>query len=252
MSLSTIPHVTDLLPIVLSSQIDHNHDGGRNAHPAVTYAFEPLQSQPIQSAAPAIVPDDDDKADSIPKHRVEHSPSNLAACQSAPCKRGGHKIELGELRFGTYTLFFHTGEMFWTYKHWRCVTNKQINTIKDIAKGEPQNAPGYDTLTEQAKEHFRLALEAGRVTDTTFKGIPEPVYKVEIAPQGRATCQNKECKDAKVKSKKGELRLGNLVRFQGHKSWKYKHWGCATVDEYRRIRDVLAAGELEGLEDLDP
>ncbi|KAF2488844.1 hypothetical protein BU16DRAFT_586642 [Lophium mytilinum] len=243
MSLSTLPHVTDLLPYVLGSPFDPDHGGSPNAHPTITYTFDPPPSQPTLSVLPAIAPGFEDDADNIPKHRVEHSPSNQAACQSAPCKRGGHKIELGELRFGTYTLFYHTGDMFWTFKHWRCVTSKQIATIKDIAKGEPENAPGYDTLTEQAKEHVRLAFEAGSVTDKTFKGILEPAYKVEVAPQARATCQNKECKDAKIKIKKGELRLGIQVRFQGHEGWRYKHW---------KVRDVLAVGELEGFDGLGP
>ena len=50
----------------------------------------------------------------------------------------------------------------------------------------------------------------------------------EIAANGRAGCQNKECKDAKVKILKGELRFGTWVEFtMGERevqSWKWRHW----------------------------
>lgn len=51
---------------------------------------------------------------------------------------------------------------------------------------------------------------------------------IEISPNSRAGCQNKECKDAGLKIEKGELRFGTWVEFSiGEReiqSWKWRHW----------------------------
>lgn len=46
----------------------------------------------------------------------------------------------------------------------------------------------------------------------------------ETAKQGRAGCQNSECKKAAVKIQAGELRFGVLVEIKEHQSWQWKHW----------------------------
>jgi hypothetical protein len=51
---------------------------------------------------------------------------------------------------------------------------------------------------------------------------------IEISPNNRAGCQNKECKDAGLKVKKGELRFGTWVEFnfgeRDIQGWKWRHW----------------------------
>ncbi|KAJ5625750.1 hypothetical protein N7510_002059 [Penicillium lagena] len=63
------------------------------------------------------------------------------------------------------------------------------------------------------------------------------------AKTGRAGCQNKECKDAKVKIPKGELRVGSWVDSGNFQSWFWRHWGCVTP---KMIHNVM-----ESLDELD-
>lgn len=55
--------------------------------------------------------------------------------------------------------------------------------------------------------------------------IPEAdTNQIEISPNARAKCQEKECKDNGVKLKKGEIRFGTWVEIMDHSSWRWKHW----------------------------
>ena len=49
-------------------------------------------------------------------------------------------------------------------------------------------------------------------------------YRIELSPSKRAGCQNKDCKDAKIKIQIGELRFGVLVEVKEHTSMQYRHW----------------------------
>lgn len=59
--------------------------------------------------------------------------------------------------------------------------------------------------------------------------FPSTLTPADIAPQGRAGCKNKECKDAAIKIQKGELRFATQVTIQDHTSWSYKHWYAAAI-----------------------
>ncbi|KAI9885933.1 MAG: serine/threonine protein kinase psk1 [Watsoniomyces obsoletus] len=64
-------------------------------------------------------------------------------------------------------------------------------------------------------------------------------YRIEISPNNRAGCKNKECKDANIKIMKGELRFGTLVEINQHQSWTYKHWGCITPRVIANLKEVI-------------
>ena len=51
-----------------------------------------------------------------------------------------------------------------------------------------------------------------------------PNLETEQASTGRAGCQNKECKDEKVKIAKGELRLGTWVDTERIQAFLWRHW----------------------------
>lgn len=51
-----------------------------------------------------------------------------------------------------------------------------------------------------------------------------PNLETEQASTGRAGCQNKECKDEKVKIAKGELRLGTWVDTERIQAFFWRHW----------------------------
>ncbi|CZT50664.1 uncharacterized protein RSE6_11689 [Rhynchosporium secalis] len=64
-------------------------------------------------------------------------------------------------------------------------------------------------------------------------------YRVEIALSGRSGCHSTECKDAKIKIDKGELRLGVWVEFPTGGGWVYRHWGCVTGKILENIRKSI-------------
>ncbi|PYI25699.1 zf-PARP-domain-containing protein [Aspergillus indologenus CBS 114.80] len=74
-------------------------------------------------------------------------------------------------------------------------------------------------------------------------------YRLEEASTSRAGCQNKECKDAKIKIAKGELRHGSWVEAGDYQSWKWRHWGCVTPNVIENLKDAIK--ELSGGDETD-
>ncbi|GAB1202064.1 hypothetical protein APSETT445_000675 [Aspergillus pseudonomiae] len=85
-----------------------------------------------------------------------------------------------------------------------------------------------------------------------------PNLETEQASTGRAGCQNKECKDEKVKIAKGELRLGTWVDTERIQAFFWRHWGCVTPRIIASLNENLGDGDekdyeqLDGFEDLTP
>lgn len=77
-------------------------------------------------------------------------------------------------------------------------------------------------------------------------------YRVEISPNNRATCKNKECKDDGVKILKGEVRFGTWVSTPNFESWSYKHWGCVTPAQIANLVNDTDGDvtNVDGYEDL--
>ncbi|KAJ5103514.1 hypothetical protein N7532_004043 [Penicillium argentinense] len=83
-------------------------------------------------------------------------------------------------------------------------------------------------------------------------------YRIEISPNNRAGCTNKECKDAKVKITKGEIRVGSWIDNERFQSWSWRHWGCTTPRVLHNITENIANEDksiafdtLDGWEELD-
>ncbi|BDD62531.1 hypothetical protein MAP00_007499 [Monascus purpureus] len=64
-------------------------------------------------------------------------------------------------------------------------------------------------------------------------------YRLEEASTGRAGCQNKECKDQKIKILKGELRLGSWVDTERFQSFFWRHWGCVTPKIIASLNETI-------------
>ncbi|KAE8356516.1 hypothetical protein BDV28DRAFT_126772 [Aspergillus coremiiformis] len=86
-----------------------------------------------------------------------------------------------------------------------------------------------------------------------------PSYRLEQASTGRAGCQNKDCKDQKIKIAKGELRLGTWVDNERIQSFFWRHWGCTTPKLIASLNEIVNTDEdskdfdqLDGFEDLTP
>ncbi|KAL4897281.1 poly polymerase and DNA-ligase Zn-finger region-domain-containing protein [Aspergillus ambiguus] len=87
-----------------------------------------------------------------------------------------------------------------------------------------------------------------------------PSYRLEEASSSRAGCQNKECKEQKLKIQKGELRHGTWVETERIKSFMWRHWGCVTPKIISNLNETIEelSGDkkdpeaIDGFEDLAP
>ncbi|GIK01730.1 hypothetical protein Aspvir_005768 [Aspergillus viridinutans] len=78
-------------------------------------------------------------------------------------------------------------------------------------------------------------------------------YRLEAASTGRAGCQNKECKEDKIKIGKGELRLGTWVETENFQSFFWRHWGCVTPKIIANLNEAVeeASGDSKDLDAID-
>ncbi|PKX88556.1 uncharacterized protein P174DRAFT_508128 [Aspergillus novofumigatus IBT 16806] len=78
-------------------------------------------------------------------------------------------------------------------------------------------------------------------------------YRLDAASTGRAGCQNKECKEEKVKIGKGELRLGTWVDTEKFQSFFWRHWGCVTPKIIANLNEAVeeASGDSKDLDAID-
>ncbi|KAH1714129.1 hypothetical protein KXX60_004343 [Aspergillus fumigatus] len=78
-------------------------------------------------------------------------------------------------------------------------------------------------------------------------------YRLEAASTGRAGCQNKECKEEKIKIGKGELRLGTWVDTERFQSFFWRHWGCVTPKIIANLNEAVeeASGDSKDLDAID-
>ncbi|KAJ5988951.1 hypothetical protein N7481_004161 [Penicillium waksmanii] len=86
-------------------------------------------------------------------------------------------------------------------------------------------------------------------------------YRFELSANNRAGCQTKECKDNKVKIKKGELRVGSWIDTEKVQYWSWRHWGCTTPRVLLNIKTSIVDSEddkqldfdaLDGFDELSP
>jgi hypothetical protein len=98
----------------------------------------------------------------------------------------------------------------------------------------------------------------GYKLQTDNASVPMGTYRLEVASSGRAGCQNKECKDEKIKIDKGDLRLGTWVDNEKFQSFFWRHWGCVTpkiIASLIEISEETSDGNrdytlLDGYDDL--
>lgn len=104
-------------------------------------------------------------------YRVELASTKRAICKNTECKKASIKIDKGELRYGSWVNFGeHQG---WTWRHWGCVTPKQIESLKTAVEDDVSMLDGYEELPDDLREKVKLALENGHVADEDWRGDPE-------------------------------------------------------------------------------
>ncbi|KAI9678750.1 MAG: hypothetical protein M1817_005807 [Caeruleum heppii] len=105
------------------------------------------------------------------QYRIDVSPNNRAGCKDKLCQDTATKIMKGELRFATMVEIRE--HQSWQYRHWGCVTPKQIANLKDSIDNNTDLLDGYDEVPEDIQDKIRRALEQGHVDDVDWKGDPE-------------------------------------------------------------------------------
>ncbi|MCJ1228059.1 hypothetical protein MMC12_004719 [Toensbergia leucococca] len=99
-------------------------------------------------------------------YRVELAKSARAGCKNKICQEGQVKIQKGALRLGT--LVDIQGNQSWSWKHWGCVTPKQIENIKITIEDNLDLLDGYDEVPSDMQATISKALEDGHVDDAVW------------------------------------------------------------------------------------
>ncbi|KAI9669656.1 MAG: hypothetical protein M1831_007352 [Alyxoria varia] len=93
----------------------------------------------------------------VTSYRVELAKTGRSGCRDTHCQKANVKIEKGDLRFGT--LVEIKGQQSWFWKHWGCVTPKQLFNWKDVCGGDPALMDGLDELEPSLQEKVKRAVE---------------------------------------------------------------------------------------------
>ncbi|KAB2102974.1 hypothetical protein AG0111_0g8760 [Alternaria gaisen] len=136
-------------------------------------------------------------------YRVEESPNNRAGCQVKECKESGSKIMKGQFRYATQvTIKDHVS---WQYRHWGCVTPKQIENLIETCGGDTDMVDGYDELPAEFQEKVDFALKNGHIPDEDCTRDPElnrPGVKKPRAKKAKKGAEDNDDEDAASPPKK--------------------------------------------------
>ncbi|GAB7339368.1 hypothetical protein MBLNU457_6009t1 [Dothideomycetes sp. NU457] len=145
-------------------------------------------------------------------YRLDFAENRRAGCKDKECKNANIKFEKGEFRYGSWVNIPKPGggvNGSWSYKHWGCVTPKQIENLQSECEGDLTLIDGYDELDDNWKEKVSRAVEQGHVDDEDWKHDPElnrPGAKAKRTPKKKKDAdeedENAEEKPAKAAGKK--------------------------------------------------
>ncbi|PNS13780.1 PARP-type zinc finger-containing protein [Sphaceloma murrayae] len=106
-------------------------------------------------------------------YRFELASTGRAGCQNKACKDAGDKIQKGELRQGTWTSIPRpdggTNDS-WKWRHWGCVTPKQLQNMKNESDADVAVLDGLDELPADVQAKIFDAIARGYVDDADCKG----------------------------------------------------------------------------------
>ncbi|KAI3397803.1 hypothetical protein diail_10336 [Diaporthe ilicicola] len=148
----------------------------------------------------------------MPAYRIEISPNNRAGCQETLHKKEAVKIMKGEPRFGTWVDIHEHGS--WRWKHWGCVSGKQIENLRDdIRQGDSYDfdmIDGYDEIGDhpELQAKIRSAMIEGKIADEDFNGDPEYNVLGQSGIRGRTSAKNTEDQNGDTPVKKPAKKRG--------------------------------------------
>ncbi|ESZ90454.1 hypothetical protein SBOR_9148 [Sclerotinia borealis F-4128] len=166
-------------------------------------------------------------------YRVELAVTGRAGCNNKECKDAGIKIQKDELRLGTWVDIHDHGS--WQWKHWGCVTGKQLQNLRKYLEDERKPGSGdylWDKMDgyndggkgsldnhPELQEKVRRVVTQGYIDSEDWKGDPE---MNALGQTGTRTTESKK----KIKNQKS-AEMGNLTELQ------------AKWDEAEREKQVL-------------
>ncbi|QSZ36971.1 hypothetical protein DSL72_009063 [Monilinia vaccinii-corymbosi] len=153
-------------------------------------------------------------------YRVELAVSGRAGCNNKECKDAGVKILKDELRLGTWVMINDRGS--WQWRHWGCVTGKQLENLRKYLEDERKpnsgsylwdkmdgyNDGGKGSLDDhpELQEKVRRVVTQGFIDPEDWKGDPE---MNTLGQSGTRTAQSKK----KIKEQKS-ADMGDLAELQ--------------------------------------
>ncbi|KAB8296738.1 hypothetical protein EYC80_002158 [Monilinia laxa] len=153
-------------------------------------------------------------------YRVELAVSGRAGCNNKECKDAGIKILKNELRLGTWVEINDRGS--WQWKHWGCVTGKQLQNLRNYLEDERKpnsgnylwdkmdgyNDGGKGSLDDhpELQEKVRRVVTQGFIDPEDWKGDPE---MNALGQTGTRTTESKR----KMKEQKS-AEMGDLTELQ--------------------------------------
>ncbi|GAM90526.1 hypothetical protein ANO11243_085700 [Dothideomycetidae sp. 11243] len=109
-------------------------------------------------------------------YRFEVAKTGRAGCKDSECKKTAVKILKGEFRVGTYFKIPGQDHDSWSWKHWGCVTPKQLENIKSETGEDQEMIDGYEELPEDYQEKILRAMAQGHVDDDDWRHVGRPHY----------------------------------------------------------------------------
>ncbi|KAF7862549.1 hypothetical protein EAF04_007422 [Stromatinia cepivora] len=149
-------------------------------------------------------------------YRVELATTARAGCNNLECKNAGIKIQKNELRLGTWVEIKDHGG--WQWKHWGCVTGKQLENMRTYLKDgkggymwdklDGYNDGGKGSLDDhpEMQEKVRRVVTQGFIDPEDWKGDPE---MNTLGQSGTRTAESKK----KIKEQKS-ADMGDLTELQ--------------------------------------
>ncbi|TAQ86629.1 hypothetical protein B7494_g5043 [Chlorociboria aeruginascens] len=194
-------------------------------------------------------------------YRVEVAVTGRAVCKASECKKAGIKIDKDTLRLGSWIVINEHGS--WSWKHWGCVTGKQLQNLRTYLEGDDAVGSGVyrwdflDGLEDEGKgslighpdlqEKVRRCITQGFIDPEDFNGDPEMNKLGEAGlrtkESKRKMNEEKKARDLEVQELQEELAAATAERdaVKGAGGSAKEDVLSARIGEFRQqIEDLLS------------
>lgn len=138
---------------------------------------------------------------------AELAKTNRGGCSQTACKKQGVKVAKDTVKFGTWVTA--KDAEFWNWKHWGCVSSRQIDSLKEAMTDDDGELDydlldGYEDLGDDDRAKVRQAITDGYVAEEDALGANKPSVHEDQASAKELKAQVKKlAKDVEKAQKKG-------------------------------------------------